>query len=198
MCHKLDFQPQLSLEEGEFLEVVYEIKLVGLVVTSGLTWEEHIKYTVKRVNNVMWQLTRFKQAGGSQEKLLKFYVLKIRSILMFGAVCFHSSLNLDQRNRLELQQKRSLAIILGNEYKSYTQARILTNLPELNQLREDACEKWAVKAQASRKHSHLFPFYPSQVDTRQKKKFQEPHCKSARYFNSPVPSMIRLLDKMSK
>ena len=41
-----DFQPQLRLEEGEFLEVVYELKLVGLVVTSCLTWEEHIKYTV--------------------------------------------------------------------------------------------------------------------------------------------------------
>ena len=138
-----DFLPQLSLKEGEFLEVVYKIKLVGLVVTSCLTWEEHVKYTLKRINSVIWQLTRFKQAGGSQEKLLKFYILKIRSILMFGAVCFHSSLNLDQRNRLELQQKRCLAIILGSNYRSYGQARSRTNLQELNQLREEACEKWA-------------------------------------------------------
>ena len=53
----------------------------------------------------------------------KFYVLKIRSILMFGAVCFHSSLSLEQRNLLELQQKRSLVIILGSDYRSYSQAR---------------------------------------------------------------------------
>ena len=40
------------------------MKLVGLVITSSLTWEEHVKYTIKRVNNVLWQLTRFKQIGG--------------------------------------------------------------------------------------------------------------------------------------
>ena len=48
-----DFQPELSLEEGEFLEVVYKLKLVGLVITSCLTWEEHVNYTVKRVNSIL-------------------------------------------------------------------------------------------------------------------------------------------------
>ena len=73
----------------------------------------HVKYTVKRVNSVLWQLTRFKRLGASRDKLIKFYILKIRSILMFGAICFHSALTLEQRNTLELQQNRSLAIILG-------------------------------------------------------------------------------------
>ena len=193
-----DFQPELSLEEGEFLEVVYTMKLVGLVITSSLTWEEHVNYTIKRVNNVLWQLTRFKQAGGSEEKLLKFYILKVRSILMFGAVCHHLSLNLDQRNMLELQQKRSLIIILGNNYRSYSHARSLTNLPELNQLREEACKKWAKKAQTSPKHSHLFPLNPSRVETRQRNKFSEPLSRTAKYFNSPVPSMIRTLNRLSR
>ena len=48
-----DFQPQLSLEEGSFLDVVYQIKLVGLIVTSCLTWEQHIQYTLKKVNSVL-------------------------------------------------------------------------------------------------------------------------------------------------
>ena len=193
-----DFQPELSLEEGKYLEVVYRLKLVGLVISSSLTWNEHINYTVKRVNSILWQLTRFKQAGGSQEKLLKFYILKIRSILMFGAVCYHSSLNLEQRNILELQQKRSLVIILGSDYRSYSQARSHTNLPELNQLREEACVKWALKAQASQKHTHLFPLNPSEVNTRHRNKFSEPTCKTSRYFNSPVPSMIRSLNRLSR
>ena len=77
---------------------------------------------------------------------------------MFGAVCFHSSLNLDQRNRLELQQKQCLAIILGSKYRSYVQARKQTNLPELNQLRKKACEKWALKAQASKNALPYFPY----------------------------------------
>ena len=39
-----DFLPQLKLEEGSALEVVYQMKLVGLIVSSSLTWEEHVKY----------------------------------------------------------------------------------------------------------------------------------------------------------
>ena len=83
-------------------------------------------------------------------------------------------------------------------YKSYSQARSRTKLPELNQLRQEACEKWALKAQASPKHTHLFPLNPSQIETRHKMKFSEPLCKTARYFNSPVPSMIRTLNKLSR
>ena len=90
--------PELSVKEGSHLEVVYKFKLVGLVVSSDMTWSEYVSYTVKRVTGVQWQLTRLKQTGGCREKLVKFYILMIRSILMFGVVCFHSSLNLEQRH----------------------------------------------------------------------------------------------------
>ena len=70
--------PELQLEDGSFLEVIYQLKLLGLEVTSELTWTAHVNYTVKRVNTVLWQLTRFKQIGATQDKLLTFYKLKIR------------------------------------------------------------------------------------------------------------------------
>ena len=72
---------------------------------------------------------------------------------MFGAVCFHSGLNLEQRQRLELQQKQSLAIIFGTEYGHYKHARSLTNL---ERLQEGACLKCAKKTQANPKHSYWF------------------------------------------
>ena len=113
---------------------------------------------------------------------------------MFGAVCYHSALTLDQRNKLELQQKRSLAIILGRDYKHYSQARALVNLPELESLREQACLRWAKKAQSSPSHSHLFPVNTSDFNTRNKKAFLEFNCKSAKYYNSAIPSMARALN----
>ena len=190
-----DFMPELSLEEGTILEVVFRIKLVGLVITNDMSWEEHIKYTIGRVNRVMWQLTRFKQHGASREKLITFYILKIRSILMFGCVCFHSALNSEQRQNLELQQKRGLIIILGSEYRNYSNARSITNLPSLEQLREEICLRWATKAQADPKHKHLFPMNTSQNDTRNRKEFIEHKCHGSRYFNSAVPAMARALNK---
>ena len=93
--------------------MIYEIKLVSLVLTSDLSWNSHISYTVTRVNKVIWQLVRFKQLGAPREKLKTLYILKIRSILMFGAVCYDSSLTLELSKKLEMQQKRSLAVILG-------------------------------------------------------------------------------------
>ena len=70
-----DFMPQLKIQEDDFLEVIYQLKLVGLVVTSDLTWHKHVKYTVGRVNKIMWQLLRFKQYGATQDKLVIFYII---------------------------------------------------------------------------------------------------------------------------
>ena len=75
--------PQLQLEDVSYLEVIYQLKLVGLVINSELSWSAHIDYTVKIVIKMLWQLTRFKQIGASKDKLVQFYTLKIRSMLMF-------------------------------------------------------------------------------------------------------------------
>ena len=187
-----DFMPQLKLQNSDNLEVIYKLKLVGLVVTSDMTWEEYVIYTVGRENKVLCQLIRFKQLGASNDQLLKYYLLKIRSILMFGAVCYHSALTLQQRYQLELQQKRSLAIILGTNYRSYKQASITLNLPSLENLREQACSKWAIKASSSPQHCHLFP---NNSEHKGRKVYLEVNCKSAKYFNSAVPSMIRSLNR---
>ena len=41
-----DFTPQLSLKKGSNLEVIYQLKLVGIVITSSLSWQAHIEYTI--------------------------------------------------------------------------------------------------------------------------------------------------------
>ena len=189
-----DFMPQLWIDQHQPLEVIYTLKLVGLVVTSDLSWHSHVKYTVGRVSNKLWQLVRFKRLGAAEDKLVTFYILKIRSILMFGAVCFHSSLSDELCQTLELQQKRCFAIILGSKYKNYSNARLLLDLPRLDTLREKACLKWALKASRNPKHTHLFPLNVTYVNTRNKKKYSEYFCHSAKYYKSAVPYMTRLLN----
>ena len=129
--------------------MIYQLKLVGVTITSDLTWQAHVDYTVKRVNGKIWQLVRFRQLGASREKLTQFYILKIRSILMFSSVCFHHYLTQEQSQKLEMQQKRSLAVILGTEYRSYRNSLSLTSLPRLDSL-----------------HTDLFPLNNSQIATR--------------------------------
>ena len=183
-----DFFPQLSIEPGNQLEVIYQLKLVGVVITSDMTWQAHVDYTVTRVNSKLWQLARFRRLGAPRKKLIQFYVLKIRSILMFAAVCFHHSLTREQSQKIEMQQKRCFAIILGSEYKNYSCALALTSLPRLDTLREEACLKWAVSAQSNPLHSHLFPLNTSNIETRTRKTFQEYRCVTTKYYKSAVPA----------
>ena len=189
-----DFMPQITLGEEGYLEVIYKLKLVGLVVNSALNWDDHIDYTVNRVNKTLWQLTRFRQLGAPREKLITLYILKIRSVLMFGAVSFHSSLSQELSRRLELQQKKALKIVLGSLYRNYRNALELTALPRLDTLREEACLKWALRAQSNPKHTELFPLNLSSADTRHKKKFKEYFCHSTKFYNSAIPSMTRSLN----
>jgi hypothetical protein len=186
--------PQLSIAEGQNLEVVYEQKLVGMVISSDMRWDSHVAYTIKRVNSKIWELARFKRLGAARDKMVTYYTLKIRSILMFGAACYHSALTLKLRRRLEQQQKKCLKIILGSQYKNYENARNITQLPELEALREETCFKWAVKAQSSPQHSHLFNVNQSEADTRHRDEFLEPQCQGERYYSSAIPAMTRALN----
>ena len=168
---------------------------MGIGIKSELTLNDHIDYTVKRVNSVIWQFTRFKRLGADRDSLIKFDVLKIRSILMFGAVSFHSSLTQEDSRKLELQQKQSLAHILCLEYKSYSHALELTTLPRIVDLRSEACLKWAIKAKANPQHTDIFSRNPNLVETRQDKEFKEYFCRSAKFYTSSVPAMVRALNK---
>ena len=182
-----DFEPQITIDNEEHLEVIYQLKLVGLVLTSDLSWNDHINYTIGRVNKILWQITRFRRLGAPREKLITLYILKVRSVLMFGAVSFHSSLTQELSRKLELQQKKALAIILGPQYKSYSNALAVTQLPRIDTLRKDISLKWAIKAQLNPKHTDLFPLRQTEVNTRSRYIFREYFCRSTKYYNSAVP-----------
>ena len=41
-----DYMPQISIGNEETLEVIFQLKLVGLVVNSSLDWTDQVDYTV--------------------------------------------------------------------------------------------------------------------------------------------------------
>ena len=131
------------------------MKNVRLEISSDMTLNGCIRYIVSRVNSIIWKLVRFKNLGTPKDKLITFYILKVRSILMFGYLCYHSSLTQELSHILELQQKKSLAVILGCQYRSYNNALSIKNLLRLDKFRKESCIKWAVRAQKSPLHKDL-------------------------------------------
>ena len=61
-CKKWDFMPELELE-GNRLDLVEEMKMLGVVLTSDLKWSANTKYIVEKAFSRVWMLRRLKMLG---------------------------------------------------------------------------------------------------------------------------------------
>ena len=193
-----DFLPQLSFPGADPLEVIYKTKLLGITLTSNLSWAEHVDDVCRRATKKLWVLIQFKTLGGTTPQLVTVYQCRVRTILEFGAPVFHCGLTGDQSRQLELVQKKALAIILGRGYLNYESALAQLQLDRLDTRRTKLSLNFAVSCTKSVKHKSMFPRNPDNgLNLRHPKIFAEPLCKTSRYFNSPVSYLSRLLNSKS-
>ena len=190
------FLPQLSFPNCEPLEVIYETRLLGVTITSNLSWQAHVDDISKRATNKLWVLVRFKTLGGSIPQLLQVYQTRVRSTLEFASPVFHSGLTIEQSKKLEMVQKKAFAVILGKSYVSYKRALAQLNMERLDHRRENISLKFALKCTKSVRHMDMFPPNPNfRPNMRCPQPYLEYTCHTSRYFISPIPSLARLLNK---
>lgn len=195
-CKNYDFLPQLFFPDSDPLEVIYQTKLLGITITSNLSWQAQVDDMTKRASAKLWVLVRFKALGGTTNQLLKVYQTRIRTTLEFAAPVYHSSLTVDQTRQIEMVQKKAFAIILGKSYTSYQMALDTLSQVRLVDRRTDLSLKFAIKCTKSSKHKDMFPLNPNFRDgMRCPQPYLEYTCHTARYFNSSIPSLARLLNK---
>ena len=193
---KYDFLPQLSFPGADPLEVIYETRLLGITLTSNLSWQAHVDDITRRATAKLWILVIFKGLGGTTSQLLKVYQTRIRSTLEFAAPVFHSGLTLDQSKKIEMVQKKAFAIILSKAYTSYQAALEKLNQQKLVDRRLNLSIKFALKCTKSSQHSEMFPPNPNfRADMRHPQPFLEHTCHTSRYYTSPIPSLARLLNR---
>ena len=141
-------------------------------------------------------MIRFKSLGGTRAQLLTIYQACVRSVLEFAAPVFSSGLTKSQSQQIEMVQKRAFAIFLGREYSSYETALNTLEQERLSTCRTYLCYSFALKCSKSSKHASMFPLNNSaKHNTRNNKPFLEFKCNTSRCFNSPIPSLTRLLNK---
>ena len=51
---KHEFQPQLNFPGGEPLEVIYKTKLLGVTLSSDLSWRAHVDDIAGRATSKIW------------------------------------------------------------------------------------------------------------------------------------------------
>ena len=192
---KSDFLPLISFPGGEPLEVIYTTWLLCVIITSDLSWSSHVDDIVTRATKKLWIIVRFKSLGATTTQLLTVYIARVRSTLEFAAPVFHSSLTKLQSAKIEMVQKKALAIILSCSYTNYNAALLHLSIERLDVRREKICLNFALKCAKSNRHSHMFPLNPNpRTNMRNHKTYMEPKCNTSRYFKSAIPYLSRLLN----
>ena len=90
---KLQQEFESILINGDALELVENVKLLGLHISSNLTWNIHINELVKKAFKRLYFLIQLKRAKLARTTDLGlFYSTCIRSIMDYAVQVFHYSL----------------------------------------------------------------------------------------------------------
>ena len=110
-----------------------------MIITSDLSWNEHINETVKKASKRLYFLVQLKRAKLPRRDLVLFYATCIRSILVYAAPVFFYALPKYLQCELERVQKRALSIICPS--LSYDEALNEAGIPTIISYCEDICDK---------------------------------------------------------
>ena len=152
---KSDFFPNLTLNDTP-LEVVEEIRLLGVMVSSDLSWRSNTSTMCQKAYSRLWMLRRLKPLGASVDDLLDVYEKQIRCLLEFACAVWTPGISKDEINQIERVQKAAFSIILAKNYKNYENALTVLESDTLMDRRNQLNLKFAKKAFKSEKYNHWF------------------------------------------
>ena len=194
---KFDFQPNLVIDDVK-LEVVEQMKLLGVVITSDLKWDQNTDYITKKAFSRLWLLRRLKKLGASRAALLDIYVKNVRSVVEYSSVVWGSSLTLKNTEQIERVQRAVFAIILGKQYVSYQEACAELNMETLSLRRLQLSRQFALKTSKHPIYKNWFePNVPQKATRQTQPKFKPPQARTERFLRSAIPFLTNLLNEVA-
>ena len=97
---KYDFQPELKVY-GKVLDVVSQMKLLGVIVSDDLRCHENTIFITKKADSRIWILRRLKQMGANSRILLNTYYKQIGNVLEFACVVWSAGLTQENIAQIE-------------------------------------------------------------------------------------------------
>ena len=193
-CTSVDVMPELRLDNQD-VEVVEEVRLLGLIIRSDMTWVSNTDNLVKKANKRLWILRRLKFLGAQQDDLIDLYIKQIRSVLELAVPAWHGAITQEERVDIERIQKSAAHIILGEEYSSYREALESLNLQSLQSRRDKLCLNFAKKAEKHTKFQKWFKPAHYRDETRQERfKYCKVQARHNRFKISPISFLTEMLN----
>ena len=205
---KKNIVPQNLKLNGNEIPVVRKIKLLGVIITDDLRWEENTSLICPKVESKFYLISKLKSFGLQIDELLNIWKVMVRPITEYAAPLWHSGLSNTDINKIEDLQKTALGMILGTVYIEYKRYYKFRNKPvsydialqkygltTLLQRREVLTQKFALDTVKNPNHRNMFEFVQAKnMTTRYCHTIQEKFCKTDRYYNSAIPFMSRILN----
>ena len=171
--------PVITINNTE-IESVSHAKLLGVTISSDLSWEVHVDKIHGKASQRIHYITLLRRAGISADQLLKIYLSVIRPVLEYACQVWHCGLTQEQSRLLENVQKRILRKIYPQlEYQS---ALLKAEIPSLADRRDNLCKTMFRKMMDSKHKMHhlLPPVRQSHYATRHSKTYTVPKTRTKR------------------
>ena len=102
--------------------LTFQTKLLGYWMTCDMKPDVHVKYLLGIAYSRLWAISRLKSAGSSDDDILHFFNIKIRSVLEYSAPVYTPMLTVQNINNIERVQKIEIKVILNEKYEAYHEA----------------------------------------------------------------------------
>ena len=182
--------PRLTVD-GQAIDRVEQAKLLGLTISSDLTWSAHVQNIISKAGKRIYSLYQMKRAGVTSEDLLHIYTVVIRPVLEYACQVWHTCLPAYLTESLESVQKRAMRCIFPG--MDYADVLVQHNVTSLFERREAICDKYFKKLlDSSHKLNYLITKAPTcSYNLRVQRRYCVPRARTNRFKNSFIPAMLR-------
>ena len=203
---KYDAMPKLTLSDmgDNYLEVVENFKLLGVVIRSDMKWYDNTDYICQKGYERLWMLRRLKGLGASEAEMIDVYHKQVRSVLELAVPVWQPALTQQEVKQIERVQRCAMYIILGDNYVSYDNALDILECENLDDRRVKLCENFAKKSLKNSRYKSWFCANnspPPTINTRHEATkvhtmFNPIMTRTDRFKKSPLPYLTDLLNNI--
>ena len=122
------------------IERVTSYKLLGLIVSSNLRWNDDIESLNKNASKRIYSVRLLKRACVAEQHLVTFYITCIRSILEYACPAWLYSTPKYLLEQLESIKRRTMRVIYPDY--SYREACLQADIPKVKERLEDLCKSF--------------------------------------------------------
>ena len=177
------------------------------MIRSDMRWCDNTRYMCQKGYRRLWILRRLRGLGASTDELKDVYFKQVRSVLELAVPVWQPALTHHEEKQIERVQKCALAIVMGDKYNNYDEAREVLGIDRLSDRRKTLCENFARKAAKSDRFQNWFNQIEYKdnkcsISTRSKKNTKSPlyhtiPTRTRRYKKSPLPYLTEMLNQMN-